>query len=85
MSGKVYSVSIGNRRSLKSLNSPVLYRVYTSDARISPEGAECVLWSQVIVFHVHRKYQIKIKLILYLIIRNTLHKLCSFIKIIWIN
>ena len=50
MSGKVFSVGVHDDQDhmiMTSLASPVRYRVHTSDARIHPEGAECVLWSEV--------------------------------------
>ena len=49
MSNKIFSVGIENAET-HSLKTPVRYRVYTNDARISPRGAECVLWNQVRTF-----------------------------------
>ena len=46
MSNKIFSVGV-DEASTHSLSTPVRYRVYTNDARISPQGANCVLWNHV--------------------------------------
>ena len=46
MSQKVFSIGVDGKLTHK-LSTPVRYRVYTNDARISPQGAECVIWNQV--------------------------------------
>jgi len=46
MSNKVFSAGVFGRHATP-LKTPVRYRVYTNDARISPQGAECVLWNEV--------------------------------------
>ena len=46
MSQKVFSVGVDGKLT-GTLSTPVRYRVYTSDARVSPKGAECVIWNHV--------------------------------------
>ncbi|CAK8694047.1 unnamed protein product [Clavelina lepadiformis] len=45
MSDKIFSVGV-DELIMTSLVTPVRYRIYTNDARISPKGAECVLWNE---------------------------------------
>nr|CAB3264082.1 mucin-5AC [Phallusia mammillata] len=45
MSNKIFSVGVDGKN-IHTLTSPVKYRVYTKDLRISPKGAECVLWNE---------------------------------------
>ncbi|XP_039258016.2 adhesion G-protein coupled receptor V1-like isoform X1 [Styela clava] len=45
MSNKIFSVSI-NEKPIANLVNPVRYRIHTKDSRISPKGAECVLWNE---------------------------------------
>lgn len=47
MSNKIFSISIDGE-TMSNLVTPVRYRVYTKDARISPKGAECVIWNEVL-------------------------------------
>jgi len=46
MSQKMFSIGIDGALT-SSLPTPVRYRVYTNDARVSPQGAKCVIWNHV--------------------------------------
>ncbi|XP_077988560.1 adhesion G-protein coupled receptor V1-like [Glandiceps talaboti] len=47
MSNKVFSVGLkGREADFSNIATPVQYRVYTDDARVTPKGADCLLWNQ---------------------------------------